>query len=177
MLITLLYSPHYILIGQTTKTLESYQRCKCYSSFFLVQRLRSYNSTNCDAHETHQHQDTNTSTHSSISWRKQKLIDIVCVGPGFVRSAYPQQSDGTATQRKAKQSKHNLQLETVKFHYHQKLLMAWIIRHCKSRMNTTPFGAKPKINAPFLFTVCVDFILLLTFKCKRGKKNTNHINV
>jgi hypothetical protein len=32
-------------------------------------------------------------------------------------------------------------------------------------MNTAAFGAKPKINAPFLFPVSVGFILL-TFKCK-----------
>jgi len=72
-------------------------------SFILlaVQRLWTYNFTDCDAHETYQHQDTNTSTLSSINWRKRMLFDIVCVGPGFVRSAYAQQSDGTATQSKA----------------------------------------------------------------------------
>jgi hypothetical protein len=70
-------------------------------NFIVVQRLWSYTVTDCDAHETHQHQDTNTLTYSSINWRKQKLFDIVCVGPSFVRSAHPQQSDGTATQSKA----------------------------------------------------------------------------
>lgn len=132
----------------------------------VVQRLWSYTFTDYDAHETQpttRRQHINTFLHKL---KKTKAVWYRLCGSRFcsfgVRTA--KRRDGNA-----KQSKHNLQLETVKFHYHQKLLMAWIIRHCKSRMNTTAFGAKPKINAPFLFTVYLDFILLI-FDFKHGTR-------
>jgi hypothetical protein len=66
---------------------------------------------------------------------KRELVQDISDGDSYRLCGTPFCVSGLRTERQlaARQSKPNLLLEALKFHYHQILLMAWIIMHRKSR--------------------------------------------